>query len=91
MSAQDALPQSELLARAVEASLTLATGALAAEAMDAHRAGAYQHATELAKAALQAAQALAQPAESPVVAQLVELTADLAGRVAELEQDSSSG
>lgn len=55
----------QLAAHALEACLALATGSLAAEAFDAHRAAAYERACVLAEAALGHAMALAgaqQPA-----------------------------
>lgn len=90
MSDSEVLGPAELMSRMAEGAMALATAAVAAP-MDEHRAAAYAAATALAQEALKAAQALVQPAESPVVAQLVELAADLAGRVAELEQGSSGG
>lgn len=90
MSDSEALTPAELVARAVEGAMALATASVATE-MDEHRAAAYAAAAELAKAALKAAQALQQPAESPVVEEVVALAADLAGRVAQLEEQQASG
>ena len=71
----EAREPAQLAAQALEACLALATGSLAAEAFDAHRAAAYDRACALAEAALGHAMALAgsQPPAGQLQAALGEL------------------
>lgn len=82
---EDDLTPQQLIARATGAGLALATASLAAQDMGEHRANAYANATRLAEVAIQAAQALLQQPSAEVQSQLVELTGELAARVAALE------
>lgn len=89
VSDYEVFPPAELVARVVEGAMALATASVATE-MDENRAAAYAAAAQLAQEALKAAQALQQPQESPVVVEVVALAADLAERVAQLEQQQAS-
>lgn len=82
---EDDLTPQQLIGRAAVAGLMLSTAALTTEAMDGHRASAYANATHLAEVAIKAAQALLEQPSAQVQAQLVELSGELATRVAALE------
>lgn len=73
----DANDPQQVAARVLEACLALATGSLAAETFDAHRAAAYERACGLAEFALGHAMALAGP-QQPTT-QLEAGLAELAG------------
>ena len=75
--ADGALAPQELLSRLSEGAMALATGALAAESFDEHRAAAYSRACGLAESALHAAAGLAAQQEIQEEDLLAEL-ADLA-------------
>ena len=82
---EDDLSPQQLITRATVAGLMLSTASMTAENIDQHRAAAYASATRLAEVAIQTAGALLQQPAGEVQQQLVDLTGELAARVAALE------